>query len=326
MENKFLQPLLQAGLLDIGDSDERLENIEKSITDLEVKLKTEQILLPAYTLVALDPNINPDEPVLSEVMAIITGHWKALRAKFSETPVPIVRAVILHALYNVGITDARIARIIYLTASNCYPYTKFGRDKDVIEKILTDLGDLAEKDANEEWSLEKEEPKLKITTLKISGLKFEEIKIDDKSLQSGLHTAIMNDPSSGQGTQHGGSSSWGTHYAKKATEAIKSAIEGGLIKIGEGISSSAIEDPINKYFTDFKKSFDHALKRSFDSIQAVERRSKLLWWKETLYSSSLKSSYRNVNDVLQPIIMAQDLYQQLPAIVRNCPCKCRLFA
>ncbi|MEC3965807.1 hypothetical protein [Flagellimonas halotolerans] len=35
MENKFLQPLLQAGLLDIGDSPERLENIEKSITDLE---------------------------------------------------------------------------------------------------------------------------------------------------------------------------------------------------------------------------------------------------------------------------------------------------
>src|SRR3546814_18586889 len=59
----------------------------------------------------LDPNINPDEPVLAEVEAIIAAHWKALRAKFSETPVPIIRAVILHALYNIGIGDSKIARI-----------------------------------------------------------------------------------------------------------------------------------------------------------------------------------------------------------------------
>src|SRR3546814_13139405 len=66
----------------------------------------------------LDPNINPDEPVLAEVEAIIAAHWKALRAKFSEKPVPIIRAVILHALYNIGIGDSKIARIIYLTATN----------------------------------------------------------------------------------------------------------------------------------------------------------------------------------------------------------------
>ncbi len=89
MENKLLQQILQAGLLDIGDSDERLESIEKSIADLETKLKKEQTLLPAYTLVALDPNINTDEPVLAEVEAIIASHWKALRAKFSETPIPM---------------------------------------------------------------------------------------------------------------------------------------------------------------------------------------------------------------------------------------------
>ena len=67
--------------------------------------------------------------VLVEVEAIIATHWKALRAKFSETPVPIIRAVILHALYNAGIQDAKIARIIYLAATNLYPYAKFGREK-----------------------------------------------------------------------------------------------------------------------------------------------------------------------------------------------------
>lgn len=314
MENKLLQPLLQAGLMDIGDSDERLENIEKSIADLEAKLKVEQSLLPAYALVALDPNINSDEPVLIEVEAIIASHWRALRAKFSETPIPIIRAVILNALYNVGIQDATIARIICLTTTNFYPYAKLGREKEVVEKLISELGELAEKNAYEEWSLNEEEPQIKIPNLKITGLKFGQINIDDNTLKTELLTAIRNEPN-GHGTQHGGNSQWGNHFSIRASSAIKTAIEQGINKIGETISSSSIEDPVNKFFADFKKSLDQILKSSFKSVQAIERRSKLLWWKETLYSSSLKNSYRSVNELLQPIIMAKDLYTQLPTIV-----------
>lgn len=50
MESKLLQPFLQAGLLDIGDSDERLMHITKSIEDLRVKLAANKRLLISYTL------------------------------------------------------------------------------------------------------------------------------------------------------------------------------------------------------------------------------------------------------------------------------------
>ena len=85
MENKLLQPLLRAGLLEIGDSDERLENIEKSIADLEAKLKKAQALLPAYTLVALDPGIGDYEPVLQEVEAIVASHYFLPNPHYSMT-------------------------------------------------------------------------------------------------------------------------------------------------------------------------------------------------------------------------------------------------
>ena len=39
MENKLLHSLLQSGLLDVGNSDERLEKIEKSIADFLFTLK-----------------------------------------------------------------------------------------------------------------------------------------------------------------------------------------------------------------------------------------------------------------------------------------------
>jgi len=313
MENKLLQPLLQAGLLDIGDSDERLENIEKSITDVETKLKKEQSLLPAFTLVGLDPSINANEPVLADVEAIITVHWKALRAKFSETPVPIIRAVILNALYNIGTEDQKIARIIYLTATNFYPYAKLGREKEIVEKIILDLSKLAEENATEEWSLETEEPKVKLPSLKIEPLKIDVKKVDRASLKksffegsSKTHTGFLSQNNQDQ---------WAEVFSQKASEAVGNLIESSIGEISDSMDISGVSSSINKFFTEFKKSLDQSLKSSFSSIQAVERRSKLLWWKETLYSSSLKNSYRSVNEISQTIVMAGDLYKQLPAIV-----------
>ncbi len=303
MENKLLKPLLQAGLLDIGDSDERLANIEKSIGDVEAKLKKEQSLLPTYTLVGLDPNINPDQPVLAEVEAIITTHWKALRAKFSETPIPIIRAVTLHALYNIGIADAKIARIVYLTATNFYPYAKLGREKDVAETIISDLGELAEKNASEEWSLTDASLDFKIPTLKVSnGLKAGEISIDSKALKASLKAASSNSPEGYQPYHH--PNEWSTHFSNKASDGISTFVKETFGQFEQAFKTSSIDTSINKFFTEFKKSLDQTLKTSFRLIQSVERRSKLLSRKETLYSSSLKDSYRSINETLQPVIMA----------------------
>ncbi|MBO9683326.1 MAG: hypothetical protein J7502_11775, partial [Flavisolibacter sp.] len=243
MENKFLQSLLQAGLLDIGDSDERLENIEKSIADAETKLKKEQYLLPTYTLVALDPNIPADDPVLAEVEVIIATHWKALRAKFTETPVSIIRAVMLHALYNAGIQDAKIARIIYLTATNFYPYAKLSREKDVIKTIISELGDLAEKNASEEWSLIEEEPKLKLGVLKLGDFKIEEIKFDGKAFGKKFNEAFTNAPS-GHGPQHGmHESNYQAHFKAKTTEAISESFNLAFDNLNKSLNSLAIEEP-----------------------------------------------------------------------------------
>lgn len=84
MENKLLQLTLQASLLDIGDSDKRLENIEQSIADLQAKLTKESSLLINYTLISLYPNISSEELVLAEVETKIVTHWKALPANFMK--------------------------------------------------------------------------------------------------------------------------------------------------------------------------------------------------------------------------------------------------
>ena len=74
MADNFLQDFLKTGLFDIGDSDDRLKWLQQSIADLQKKFEKKYSLLPQYILVALDPNISDDEPVMIETESIITKY------------------------------------------------------------------------------------------------------------------------------------------------------------------------------------------------------------------------------------------------------------
>ncbi|MDP9080960.1 MAG: hypothetical protein M3O71_26380 [Bacteroidota bacterium] len=314
MNETFLQSFLRTGLFDIGDSDERLKWLRQAIEELEKKFSDNPSLLPAYTLVALDPNISDTEPVLIETEKVVTTYWQALRGKYPDMPRNIHRGVILNALYSVGTSNAVAARIIYLTALNFFPYAKLCGEKDLVKEMLAELGDLAEKDAVGKWSFVDEAPALKVGAMKINDLKFGTLNFNQETLKAEMRAAIGNDPSSGQGTQHGGNSQWGNHFADKSSQGITNAFNSAMEEFGKSLSPTSIETPINKFFGEFKTALDSNLKIAFSSLTAVERRSKLLWWKETLYSPSLKGSYRAVNKNILPVIMGCDLNDQIPKI------------
>ncbi len=314
MGNFFIQEILKAGLFDIGDDDDRLKWLEQSVTDLVKFLKKNYSKLPRYALVALDPNISDKEPILSDIEEIVTKYWKALRGKYSDMPKNIHRGVILNSLMELGSGDPVAARIIYFTSTNFYPYVRLGREKEIIETLLTELGEISEKHALEEWSLIEEEPNLKLSPLKVGNLEHGKIEIDDSIVRSKLDEAFSNSPK-GYGPQHGiSNATYREHFKLKLNQAITASQNSTLNNLFKGFNSSAIEDPINKFFNSFKKSLDNNLKSSFASIIAAERRSKLLWWKETLYSPSLKKSYREISISILPILMGIDLNEQVAKI------------
>ena len=314
MDDNFLQSTLKSGLFDIGDSDERLKWLKQSVTALVKLLKKDYSLLPNYSLVALDPDISDKEPILNDVEEIVTKYWTALRGKYPDMPRNIHRGVILNALMQLGSEDPVAARIIYLSSTNFYPYAKLGKEKEIVLTLLTELGEIAESHATEEWSLIEDEPKLKLGSLKINELKFESITLDKGALKPKMLTAIQNAPSNHTAQNHGGNSPWGEHFAENSSQGISDAFNSAFQNLNKSFSASSIEDPINKFFISFKKSLDENLKSSFATIVAVERRSKLLWWKETLYSPSLKKSYREVSQPILPIIMGSDLNEQVAKI------------
>jgi hypothetical protein len=283
MVDNFLQSTLKSGLFDIGDSDERLKWLQQSVAALVKYLQKNYSLLPRYSLVALDPNISDKEPILNDVEEIVTKYWTALRGKYPDMPRNIHRGVILNSLMQLGSEDPIAARIIYLTSSNFYPYTKLGKEKDIAHTLLTELGEIAENNAIEEWSLIEDEPSFKLGQLKLSGLNFDPIEVDKNQLQADMLESVQK-VASGHGTQHGGESAWGQSFATKSSDGIAKMFDSAFDKVSTSLKPDSIEKPINAFFSAFKKSLDENLKTSFTSILAVERRSKLLWWKETLYS------------------------------------------
>lgn len=317
MDKTILQSLLDAQVFTLPDNDDRLVQLEKSVEQLAEKLTKELNKLPYYTLVALDSKISSTEPIIVEVEEIIKTNWTTFRNGRPETPISIIRSVIIAALNKLGKENSKCAQIIYLTASNFYPYAVLTGERDIVEQVILTIGEIAEKYANEEWSLVDESPVLKLSTLKLSPFKINNVEVKSdtitnsfSSFQIGATTVYNN---SDVALASNVNTALGSLKTKLPT-AITNMVNTVASSISEGLDTKDFESSINKFFADFKKSLDKELKSSFSAMQSVEQRSRLLWWKETLYSTHLKKSYRETNKEIRPIVMAYDLFQQLPEI------------
>ncbi|MDR1504576.1 MAG: hypothetical protein LBT43_19180 [Prevotella sp.] len=313
MDGTILQSLLDAQVFTLPDNDERLAQLETSSTQLAKKLQENISRISLYTLVALDPKITGTEPVITEVENIIKGNWATLRSNRPESPVSIIRSVILNALNKIGIEDVDCAQIIYLTASNYYPYAVLGNEKEVVEKILLSIGEVAEQNATQEWALISTIPELKLPSLKISSPKVGNLSLDKSKIEESFTVSTISQNSYG-GANHSQTNAAFTQLKNAVPAAISDSINATFKDFAANFDFKDFDSSLDKFFTDFKKSLDKELNSSITAMQAVESRSRLLWWKEALYSQHLKKSYRETDKELRPIVMAYDLFVQLPNI------------
>jgi len=73
VKSSILQRFLDIGMLNIGEEDEKFKYLENASRDIAKSLSEKKLQLINYTLVALDPNIPPDEPVLLNVESAKNG-------------------------------------------------------------------------------------------------------------------------------------------------------------------------------------------------------------------------------------------------------------
>ena len=317
----MLQRFLDNGMLDIGEDDAKFKYLQQASHDLSNSLLDEKPKVISYTLVALDSNISPDEPVLMEVENAIKQHWNTLRNKFKDVPRQIYRAVIFEALRVASEQNETVASIVWLTGSNFLLHADLGRELDICKNFLSEMGNIAERKAEEDWKIGQKYHSPQLPNWSIEWPDIELSQVNKEELTKELAAAAGPQGKNGQiGTNPNPqwpnqAPQWSHHFAPRAAQGIAQVVNQSYNELAESIHKNLeqLNAPLNNYASAIHTTFKEVIEQSMHSIVMQERRSRLLWWRQTLYSSTLQCGYRTLDAYQTVFIMAYDLHQQVTA-------------
>jgi len=309
----MLQEFLNNNLLPITD-ESHFEKLKKASDDLAKKIAKNKENILSYTLLAIDPDVPLDNPIIEEVKELITTkYWNTFSNNSKDTPVTFIRAVMLEALEIVS-KETKEACLIWLTARNIQKHFKLiDKEKVLITNFLLSLGKEIEDKAAESWSLPSDS-KLQKSSVEIKELTG--ITIDLATLQKRLThasgptdeagTVPIQDPTT---VWPNSGASWVHQFVPKVAKSITDIINKALLEQGKVLvaNQTQILDTVNKLLIQTQSEI---LERN----KLLQMRTQLLWWKESCYSNSLNQSYRGQPNGLLQILLANDYSSFVPVI------------
>lgn len=309
-ESKTLQVVdgfLRANLLGaLGDDEQRYEHLYLTVNDLTKELSADTSELIAFSRVAFQPEPSPHEPVLDEVYNRLKAHWKLIDNVYTqERPLVLLRAVMLEVVRHLCIANAEHASVVYHSNVSAQPHYRHRPEEAlIITNLLTEAGGLADAFAIELFLRHSEEdnaaPSVNITVPK-------SVAVDTSQLQDGLLAAVgphdenseppkatpanPNFPNSGP--------PWSYAYPKIAASAISKTIEAS-VRTGLSALAKATSEAVVTSLGTFAENHSQMARSSPRSLD-------VLWWQQTLFSPTMRRSYRDVEPVVAAVCMAHDL-------------------
>lgn len=310
------------------DVPENIDSLRKAVKEVEKHLTRKKIksdIIP-YTLVALDPKVKDSDPVVRQVETIIIKKWAAFKNSVTAThdrSTTYVRAVILESLCKLSRDDVATAALVWLTARDVIGHFQLDAEEGVISGFLQELADLVEENGQAAWGISNKLQASKIRGLEISIPEVEAAHIDEEYLQEELinamvHTGWSQQAGGGKNPQSQAQNSWqwpkftAEHSASGITQVVNSAFSQQAKSLST--ISSAIQKSLDNYSDQFQTFFEDLNTSIVNSITANNKRSELLWWKQSLYSRSLNTSYRSLDPLNAAVCMAHDLAEQVEPI------------
>lgn len=322
MTDSILQSFLDNRFIKT-DNLEDLVKLKKASTETEKLLGKRKPKIISYTLVALDPTISDDDPVVIEVEALIIKKWPTFRnsvAKTKDTPISYVQAVILDALNNLS-KDENFAAIIWHTGCYIISHYKLAGQEEVLIHFLQEIGKKVEEVSRKNWSI-LENAKIdtidpiEVTLPKVSKGKVVEGELQDHLLAAAGHAGWVAQAGGGENPQPPNNPLWAKFFAERAGEKLSEEINAALSTQNQSLTSisKSIQESINSYFSNLKPHLDQVSSSILQSSQSLNKRSDLLWWKQALYSPRLDSGYRILDPFPMAVAMAVDLADKVSPI------------
>lgn len=315
-----LQRLLEADLVEIHD-DAEMEKLTAAAALVEKQLTAGKLALAPATLVAMDPQIAPDEPVLDVVYAAVATQWPTVKKRHPNRPVAVLRGVLAQALADAGKSD-EAAGVIWATASSYAPQAPLAREAEVWAEILAPISNRAERAAWAAWSGRGTGSVLEFTPPDLPSAIASTTTLDSTKLAAYLAAAagpVEGSPAGvkantkvvDQGYDAGQANpAWAEAFGATASAGISLAVDNSLKAFAKSIDFTPLTDALTRH----TKLIANALTEALAPLYTVELRSRALLWRSALYSSSQRVAYRDLRPELAVVAIAADLAVDVPAL------------
>lgn len=282
MQNVLVQ-FLSAGLLPIGEDDEKLKLLEAAALDLSKKIKAAPIQAYRIAIVSLSDQIPDSDPIFEMAGEVIRSKWQTITNKIGPNPIQVYRAVLLRAIELAATESVKLRYATLLVEKNQSLLHQDFKSTAPIKEMLANF----ERDLIEEFSeiwvnpINSSFPKL--------STKLKKTIVNKEELSVGLSRAVG--PTDKTGKAHSNPNPhwsnvgqpWSFEFVERAADAIGSLVQSSL----------------KNYAEDVQEVFRETLQ---DVVQVIEglsvrdAKAELLWIKASLYSPSCRRSFKELND------------------------------
>lgn len=320
MAETILQTFLNNQFIKTSDTG-NIDSLAKAVTAVKKLLTNKKHLVIPYTLVALDPQINDTDPIVVEVERLIIKNWTTFKNSISteDKATTYVRVVILQALADIS-NNEEYGAIIWLTGRNVISYYKLRKEIDPLSEMLINIASQYEINSRRYWSIV--EPDLKeIEELKVSLPPIKSNPIDEGEMITLFKRAAIykswkdqaNVGGIGENPSYAGNGDWHweNFFSEKVGGDLTEVLNTTAVNQDKSLNTicQEIQKGVNEYFAHVKDFFSEFSQAMRQSAEANNKRSDLLWWKQTLYSPVLNDSYRKQSIIASAVVMAYDLSQ-----------------
>lgn len=315
-----LQELLAAGLIDkLEGNDERFKKITQAADSLAKTFKSNPALLIPAILTVLAGDVATDDPLIGMAESALLAEWESMQSVHTDKPVHIYRALLLAACATVA--QERNAAILWLTAADMLRFSNLGREEPVVVKLITQFGDAAEQ---QEIALFSPQARTARKSTDLPKLELKEVvieEIDRVALYGEIGAASAQHNTKNvhfiQGVTH--NRYWPNspqHWAEDFANSMKDVLGKRFDELGDVFASeiNGMNEAIEKAFKAQTQGLQTAITQAQSATTREQVRLDSLWWYESLYSTSAKMSYREIDPLAAAILMPLDLIAIMPLV------------
>jgi hypothetical protein len=318
VSQQILIRFLSAGLINVGGDDAKLDKLKETAADLASTLQKTPSKAAAFALIAFDPEAPADDPVIKEGAEALQKRWATYVNTFSGMPVAVIRAILLDALVQAAEEDDKVGVAFVTSARNALPFMEAGNERAIWADVVAEIEGRVDARAESEWATPQaiSIPAMTFTAPGAIEIATSQVSVNKAALAKKFEAAAGPSNASGQltsGNQYWPNNNpqgWVTEFGKHMADAVAEAL-GAVIK-GSQIEPVDLSSPLRGLAQAVSTHVEGTLKAVSGATAGLQRRTNLIWWKESLYSPSARVSYRSVPASTAAALMAFDLHQQVP--------------